>query len=122
VRAASLFHFGKEPGQLTQDQMLSLVCVLPTPERWNPKRTSPGYLTHKVQVLRNYALFKGVKSTADSAAPDWMQGVYDSLSNILAEQRWKKLRTNSGVPLMMDSARTDSTAAGSGEEIENGGL
>src|SRR6185295_6881873 len=83
VRAAALFHFGKEPAQLTQDEMLSLVCLLPSPERWNPKRMNPGYLTHKMQVLNNYALFKGIKSTSDSAAPDWMKGSYDSLSAIL---------------------------------------
>ena len=120
VREAALFHFGKEPAQLTQDEMLSLVCLLPSPERWNPKRMSPGYLTHKMQVLNNYALFKGIKSTSDSTAPDWMKGSYDSLSAILTERRWKTLRKNSGVP-RLDSGDADSSSGG-GEEGESGGI
>jgi monofunctional biosynthetic peptidoglycan transglycosylase len=118
VREAARVHYGKEPAQLTQDEMLSLVCLLPSPERWNPKRMSPGYLTHKMQVLNNYALFKGIKSTSDSTAPDWMNSSYDSLSAILTERRWKTLRKNSGVS-RLDSGQADS--ASDDEEGENGG-
>jgi len=92
VREAARYHFGEELENLTQDQMLSLVCLLPSPEHWNPRHPSPGFIMHKQQVLRNYALFKGIKSMQDSTAPDWMHGVYDSLGSLLSEQKWKKLR------------------------------
>ena len=113
IREAARFHFNKEPETLTQDEMLSLVCLLPSPERWNPKRSSPGYLAHKQQVLRNYALFRGIRSIADSVSPTWMHDVYDSLGNLMAEQRWKKLRTNSGVPY--SEVAGDSSSGGSEE-------
>ena len=106
IREAARFHFGVEPEDLTQDQMLSLVCLLPAPEHWNPKRPSTSYLSHKQQVLRNYALFRGIRSIADSTSPTWMHDVYDSLGNLLAEQRWKKLRK--GPLVEEDSVAVDS--------------
>lgn len=99
VREGARHHFGKDISLLSPDEMLSLVCLLPSPERWNPKRSNPVYLSHRLRVLQNYALYRGIRSTADSTAPEWMRHVYDSLSNVLVEQRWKKLRSNSGVPL-----------------------
>jgi len=114
VKAAAHAHFNKELSQLTQDEMLGLVCVLPTPERWTPKRQSTAYLSHKQQVLRNYALFKGLKSMADSSAQDWMRGIYDSLGTILAERRWNLLRSSSPVPW------NDSGADSSAVKLESG--
>lgn len=117
VREAAHLHFGKPLKDLTQDEMLSLVCLLPAPEHWNPKRPSPSFLSHKQQVLRNYALFKGIRSMQDSLAQDWMHGVYDSLGNLLSEQRWKKLRKG---PLG-DSTPQDSATEG-GVETESRGM
>ncbi len=108
VRAASLFYFHEEPAQLTQDQILSLVCLLPSPDRWSPFGANPGYLLHKRQVLRNYALFKGIQSVTDSTSPNWMHGVYDSLGNLLNEERWKQLRKG---PLPSEQERDSGLAA-----------
>ena len=119
VREGARFHFGKELSLLSQEEMLDLVCLLPSPKRWDPKRSNPVYLSHRLRVLQNYALFRGIRSTADTSAPEWMRGVYDSLSNVLVEQRWKKLRSNSGVPLN-DSGHAADSVSGDEEMIIEG--
>jgi monofunctional biosynthetic peptidoglycan transglycosylase len=115
VREGALHHFGKEPLRLNPEEMLSLACLLPSPGRWSPKRYSSGYALHKRRVMQNYALFKGIKSMADSTAPDWLRGAYDSLGNRMAEQRWKSLRSGPLSP-WQDSARADTGSEGATEE------
>ncbi len=110
VREAALRDFHKPLPQLNQEEMLDLVCLLPAPTHWNPRRPSAGFLSHKRQVLRNYALFKGLKSLADTTAPGWMRGVYDSLDEELVARRWKGLRSNSPVP-EFDSSTSEDTSA-----------
>jgi membrane carboxypeptidase/penicillin-binding protein PbpC len=100
VREGARHHFGRDVRELTQDQMLSLVSLLPSPEKWNPKRPTGAYLAHKRRVARNYGLFRGIQSVAESDNT----GAYDSLGSLLSEENWRTLR--SGPERMDDVADT----------------
>jgi monofunctional biosynthetic peptidoglycan transglycosylase len=93
IRAASLHHYRKKPAALTQEEAVNLVCLLPSPARWDFRRPTSAYLQHKRLVIRNFLLYKGFRGKADSTAVDWQQGVYASLAEQLVEDRWKTLRS-----------------------------
>jgi monofunctional biosynthetic peptidoglycan transglycosylase len=96
IRAASRHWLKKEPSQLTQDEAVNLVCLLPSPTKWNPKKPNNAFLQHKRLVLRNYAAWKGLKN-ADSTSVGWQDSAFAKLAEQLSEERWKILRTR---PLM----------------------
>jgi monofunctional biosynthetic peptidoglycan transglycosylase len=91
VREGARHHFGRDVRELTFDQMLSLVCLLPAPEKWNPRRPTGVYLSHKRRVARNYGLFRGIQSVADADSTG--TGAYDSLGSLLSEENWRTLRS-----------------------------
>jgi monofunctional biosynthetic peptidoglycan transglycosylase len=89
VAEGARHHFGKSVRNLTQDEMLSLVSLLPSPERWNPARPTRGYLRHRSRVARNYGILRNFVADTDSAGT----AALDSLNAILAEERWVPLST-----------------------------
>jgi len=110
VREGARYHFGRDVRELTQDQMLSLVCLLPSPTRWNPNRPSGAYLSHKNRVSRNYGLLRTI-APSDSLQDD---AALDSLGSLLSDEEWRKLR--SGPYIERDDADTGSDLGG-GEDL-----
>lgn len=102
IRAASRHWLKKEPKDLTQDEAINLVCLLPSPTKWNPKKPNSAFLQHKRLVMRNYAMFKGIKN-ADSTSGNWQDSAYSRLAGQLSDERWKVLRTRP----VLDSQPTD---------------
>ena len=90
VREGARYHFGKDVRALTQDEMLSLVCLLPSPVRWNPRRPTGAYLSHKNRVARNYGLLRSIEATPDSLDA---AAAFDSLGSLLSDEEWRKLRS-----------------------------
>jgi monofunctional biosynthetic peptidoglycan transglycosylase len=90
VREGARYHFGRDVRELSQEQMLSLVCLLPSPTRWNPKRPSGAYLSHKNRVSRNYGLLRSIVPENDSLQDD---AALDSLGSLLSDEEWRKLRS-----------------------------
>lgn len=86
------YHFGKPLSVLTQDEMLSLAAVLPSPRRWSPAQPVRAYQNHRNRVARNYGLFRGIASHADTAGGE-VEEAYDSLGVLLSRERWGGLRT-----------------------------
>ncbi len=97
VREGARHHFGKEPGALTRDEMLSLAALLPAPNRWDPKTPSRAYVNHRNRVARNYGLYGGIRAAAAGARADTASGdspeALDSLGVLLSQERWGDLRT-----------------------------
>jgi|GEM_PF-732338 len=93
VKEAARHHFKKEPANLTQDEAINLICLLPSPVKWNLKRPNNAFSQHKRLVLRNYALFKGMKLKMDTTGTGWELVTYSDLSEQLSEERWKGLRS-----------------------------
>jgi len=114
VAEGAEYHFGKSIGELKPEEQLGLVCLLPSPEKWSPRRNQTAYLLHKRRVVGNYALFKGIRDRSDTTHPGWIIQVYDSLSNRVNQDKWDRLRTSSGNAQPLDSAqagsKTDSTS------------
>lgn len=92
VREGARHHFGRELRDLTQDQRVALICLLPSPEKWDPKRPTRAYLSHKRRVLRNYGLFRGFQARGDSSEVAGT-GAYDSLGSLLSDENWRTLRS-----------------------------
>ena len=107
LRAASRHYLQKEPYQLTPEETINLICLLPAPTSWNFKRPNNAYLQHKRLVFRNYVLYKGIKLDADSSASDWQDSVFANLAEKLSEERWKGLRTRPAFEGGEDSGQQD---------------
>ncbi len=93
IREASRHYLKKELRQLSPDEVINLICLLPSPSKWNFKKPNNAYLQHKRLVFRNYVMYKGIKQMTDTTLVNWQDTVYIRLSNQLAEERWKGLRT-----------------------------
>jgi monofunctional glycosyltransferase len=93
IREASRHYLNKELRQLSPDEVINLICLLPSPSKWNFKKPNNAYLQHKRLVFRNYVMYKGIKQMTDTTQMNWQDTVYIRLSNQLAEERWKTLRT-----------------------------
>lgn len=105
VAEGARYHFGKSPGALTHDEMLSLAALLPSPEKWSPHRPSAAYLRHRNRVARNYGILRRFVTEADTTgAPEAL----DSLDALLAEERWGPLKTE---PEPVGEESSDSGAA-----------
>jgi monofunctional biosynthetic peptidoglycan transglycosylase len=118
VREGARYHFGKDVRNLTQEQMLSLVCLLPAPTRWNPNRPSGAYLSHKNRVSRNYGLLRSISPEGDSLGRD-AAAAFDSLGSMLSDEEWRQLR--SGPYIERDDADTTGGAAVPAENGEDVG-
>jgi monofunctional glycosyltransferase len=101
------YHYGKPLQALTPEEQLGLICLLPSPLKWNPKRGQTAYLMHKRRVVGNYALYRGLRDRSDSTQNGWLIGVYDSLARRLNDEKWEKLRTSSGLGFPLDSSTAD---------------
>jgi monofunctional biosynthetic peptidoglycan transglycosylase len=122
VREGARHHFGRELGDLTQDQRVALICLLPSPEKWNPKRPTGAYLSHRRRVLRNYGLFRGIQAVSDSSGLAGT-GAYDSLGSLLSNENWRTLRSgpeSSGGEDGSDSAAETPMMEGGAPPEENG--
>lgn len=91
VREGARHHFGRHVRALSQEQMLGLVALLPSPGKWNPRHPTGAYLAHKRRVARNYGLFRGIQSVTDVDSTG--TGAYDSLGSLLSEENWRTLRS-----------------------------
>ncbi len=107
LRTASRHYLNKEPTQLTQDEAINLICLLPSPSKWNFKRPNSAYLQHKRLVQKNFALFKGMALDEDSTSFGWQNQVFTKLAEQLTDDRWKGLRTKAMQPTSDDSLNTD---------------
>jgi monofunctional biosynthetic peptidoglycan transglycosylase len=107
VREGARHHFGRDVRALTQDQMLSLICLLPSPNKWDPRRPTGVYLSHKRRVARNYGLFRGIQLMAESDSAG--THAYDSLGSLLSEENWRTLRSG---PERMDEGSDTLVPAG----------
>jgi monofunctional biosynthetic peptidoglycan transglycosylase len=114
IRAASRHWLKKEPKDLTQDEAINLVCLLPSPTKWNPKKPNNAFLQHKRLVLRNYAMFKGLKNS-DSTSTTWQDSAYSRLAEQLSEERWKVLRSRPVMDSQPSDTSEDGTQRPSGE-------
>ncbi len=119
IKAAAQKYYQKKMQDLTPDEMLNLVCLLPSPTHWNPLKPTNGFLQHKRLVTRNWTMYKGIKASEllENGAEDGSEAndkdsihvnAYDSLSSALAEERWKTLRSR---PMIDSSSPTDSNTA-----------
>lgn len=112
VREGARHHFGRDVRALSQDQMLSLVALLPAPKRWDPDRPSGAYLTHRNRVARNFGLLRAIGEPAASGEPAADDAAaLDSLGDLLSDEAWGALRTGPD-PVTVDAA------ADSGENRE----
>jgi monofunctional glycosyltransferase len=116
IREAARHWLKKDVKDLTQDEAVNLVCLLPSPTKWNLKKPTNAYLQHKRLVLRNYAAFKGIKNT-DSTSANWQDSAYARLAEQLSEERWKVLRSR---PIMEGPSTTDTSDSGDGSRTGQG--
>lgn len=93
IRTAALHYYKKELRQLTPEESINLICLLPSPTKWDFKKPSNAFLQHKKLVFRNYITYKGLKLSADTTSIGWQDSVFTSFSEQLSDERWKALRT-----------------------------
>ncbi len=108
IREGAKHWLKKDVKNLTQEEAIDLICLLPSPTKWNIKKPNNAYLQHKRLVLRNYAMFKGMKVNADTLVANWRDSVYTNLAEQLADERWKVLRTRPIIDSTPDSAASQS--------------
>ncbi len=112
IRAAARHHYKKDPSRLTQEEAVNLVALLPSPAKWDFRRPNNAFLQHKRLVLRNYALYKGIKLDADTTLAGWQTGALTSLAESLSEDRWKLLRSRpANFPGAADSSAPEGLGA-----------
>lgn len=58
VEAAAKNFYKRHPTRLTKQQAIELVCVLPAPRAWSPKKQTPKYRAHVRAVKRNWKYAK----------------------------------------------------------------
>jgi monofunctional biosynthetic peptidoglycan transglycosylase len=119
IREASRRMLKKEPKDLTQDEAINLICLLPSPTKWNFKKPNNAFSQHKRLVLKNFALYKGLKSNADSTAPGWQDSIFTHLAEQLSDERWKGLRTRPYVEASGDSSGEDGAQRASDDAAQD---
>jgi monofunctional biosynthetic peptidoglycan transglycosylase len=121
VREGARHHFGRELQDLSQEQRIALICLLPSPEKWNPKRPTGAYLSHRRRVMRNYGLFRGIQAVSDPSDVAGT-GAYDSLGSLLSNENWRTLRSGpESVDEGADTLVPDEGAPADGAPVESGG-
>lgn len=117
IREASRHYLAKEPAGLTQEEAINLICLLPSPSKWNFRKPNNAFLQHKRLVMRNYALYKGIRLKTDSTMAGWQDSAYSRLAVELSEERWKVLRSRPYTEAAPDSA-PDSTRGSVGMQSD----
>lgn len=116
IRSAARHFYRKEPMQLTQEEAVNVVSLLPSPTKWNFRKPNSAFLQHKRLVIRNFALYKGYKLDTDSSLTAWQTGAFAALAEQLSDERWKTLRSRPQNYLFPgDSASPDSLRPVGGE-------
>jgi monofunctional biosynthetic peptidoglycan transglycosylase len=106
VREGARYWMKKEPKDLTQEEAINLVCLLPSPTKWNPKKPNNAFLQHKRLVVRNYAMYRGLlRAEGDTTQVAARDTALARLAEDLSDERWKGLRTR---PLIDSGTDTDS--------------
>lgn len=108
VREGARYWMKKELRDLTQEESVNLVCLLPSPTKWSPKKPNNAYLQHKRLVLRNFAMYKGLKAAGDSTQLTWQDSALIKLADQLSEDRWKLLRSRPMLDSGAEGAEGDS--------------
>ena len=94
IRESSRDWMVKEPRNLTPEEAINLVCMLPSPTKWNPKKPNAAFLQHKRLVVRNYATYRGLlRSDMDTTQVAVRDTALARLAEELSDERWKGLRT-----------------------------
>jgi monofunctional biosynthetic peptidoglycan transglycosylase len=105
VREGARYWMRKEPKDLTPEEAINLICLLPSPTKWNPKKPNAAFLQHKRLVVRNYATYRGLlRADMDTAQVAARDTALARLADQLSDERWKGLRTR---PLTDTGADTD---------------
>lgn len=114
VREGARYWMKKEPKDLTQEEAINLVCLLPSPTKWNPKKPNSAYMQHKRLVVRNYAAYRGLlRAESDTTLVAAQDTALARLAEQLSDERWKTLRTR---PLMDSGSDGDSAKGDAGSE------
>lgn len=103
IREAARHHYRKALRNLTQEEAINLVSLLPAPAKWDFRRPNNAFLQHKRLVMRNYSAYKGIKLDADTTLAGWRTGAFATLAENLAEDRWRLLRSKPNFPGALDS-------------------
>lgn len=119
IRAAAKHYFNKSPAQLSQEETVSLISLLPNPVKWSLafRKPNAGYLQHKRLVMKNYAMLKGIRQDNDTATG--LQAVFSDLAEELSDEKWKSLRSSRPVSDQSGDTSGDSrrdTASDGGSE------
>jgi monofunctional biosynthetic peptidoglycan transglycosylase len=94
IREGARYWMGKEPRNLTSEEAINLVCMLPSPTKWNPRKPNAAFLAHKRLVVRNYATYRGLlRSDMDTTQLAVRDTALARLAEELSDERWKGLRT-----------------------------
>lgn len=106
VQTASLYYYGKPVYELTFNESVALVALLPKPLKWFPQSRSLGYIRHCLRIGKNMALYKKIRAKV----PD---DIYKGFLEYAVEEeriRWQKLRDRelNGISFK-DSTRDSST-------------
>ncbi|MGL1934728.1 MAG: monofunctional biosynthetic peptidoglycan transglycosylase [Fibrobacterales bacterium] len=104
VSEGAHYHFGKELSRLSIPQMARLVAVIPSPRNWRANSLKGSYKRHFKRILKNYALYKGLKKRVDFDDLDWKKDLFNELNSIIDEGKWGKLKTMPAVMLSPDSS------------------
>ena len=108
VREGARYWMKKEPKDLTPEEAINLICLLPSPTKWNPKRPNAAFLQHKRLVVRNYATYRGLlRGDGDTTQVAARDTALARLAEQLSDERWKGLRTR---PLVDSGTEGDSDA------------
>ena len=113
IRTAATHYYKKDLKQLTPDEAMNLICLLPSPTKWNFKKPSNAFLQHKKLVFKNYLMYKGMKLNTDSTQAGWQDSVFASFAEQISEDRWKGLRSRA-MEVSTDTSQTDAESSGLG--------
>jgi membrane peptidoglycan carboxypeptidase len=92
VGSASRHHYKKELAELSQDEIINLLSLLPSPVKWSFRRPNNA-----------------------STGNNWQSQAYSDLAEQLSEERWKVLRTRPNIEW-----GADSSGQGGGPRNEDG--
>jgi monofunctional biosynthetic peptidoglycan transglycosylase len=118
VREGARYWMKKELKDLTPEEAINLVCLLPSPTKWNPKKPNNAFMQHKRLVVRNYAMYRGLlRAAGDTAEVATQDTALARLAEQLSDERWKLLRTRP----ILDSGREDASDSSKSDAGEAAG-
>jgi monofunctional biosynthetic peptidoglycan transglycosylase len=116
VREGARYWMKKEPKDLSPEEAINLVCLLPAPTKWNPKKPNAAFLAHKRLVVRNYATYRGLlRADMDSTQVATRDTALARLAEQLSEEKWKSLRTKPLIDTGVDTDPDNDKPTGEGD-------